>query len=1164
MSGCEETAKSTAVLAVEAAEKTDPPPPVSSSSPKGPAAKPITEVAAEVVGLDALVNGQGGGYVAAASVSGGEVAADKDVHGIALPRQDLESEPKVLLESLAESAVLDMESAIQRKGSILSVGSLGSRASSAEIATSNFSRASSAEISSDNRASSVEAILTSPVGLDGRRTRKKSSKEKFASSPATSSLKPGIADSMPRNISTASIGSFSGMQATPGSRGSRKGKRLSRESFASCCSAPGEDVALLGRLSSGSLLQDGRNYQRRPSGRVSVLEFVALRDATGTANDAIVVPDPAQDVAAMNQLLGEIRHKPEDEASPEAVLQRIRQHRVERKMQFEEFQAFKAAVQWNCFCMAFSDAEVFDLARRAELYEFQAGQEVHVLGEAGTHFFIVQTGDFVSGFEGSEARMFRPGDSFGEIALIHDVRRWATCKCVSGGCLWGVERQPFLQVMMQTARRSFDENLKLVDRVKLFYFLKDAEKRELCKHLVVQVFAPGASVMTQDDSSVNADCVYVLKSGSLAVSIDGRQVRTLGVGDYCGERHLLYNEPRSATVMATVHSMLLRFSKTLLQKVLGTYFYPALFSNMIMIALKSSDEFSQCSRDILHQLVQVMLVDNYEPHSMPVRAETGGVRFLVVLDGEVVVRGPRNKDGLRLHRGESFSVDPDVGQRVADDAERHLSVENPTDQPCKLAILLTDAVTSIITHSNVEEMLSHNQKMAMLRKVYIFKYISDHHCKLIAKSFRTIKVVQDEHVINEGDVGSQLFVIKSGEHRVLKVISGVSTCVRTLGKSDYFGERGLLYNEPRTATVQCSSTESELLVIDKSIFLSIINEGSMIEHLTERIELQQTSVFFEDLREIRVLGSGTYGVVKLVEHKHKRNRYALKCISRLQAIKHNQCEALTLEREILLENDHPFIVKVVRTFKDRRYLYFLTEVVNGGELYDAIRGIGILSQAQAQFYTGSLTLALESLHERNIAYRDLKPENVLLDSQGYVKLIDFGCALKLKGGVTFTLVGTPHYMAPEVILGNGYGVSCDIWSLGVCSYEFLFGPQPFASSSENHLEVFREILTARLTFPAHIKEKSAPASIHFLRCILRRPIENRIGCGTNEGWHTVREHKFFHGFSWDQLLSRSLSAPLVPEDKKAMDEDSAEAQVPVSDDQAPETDIQEDGWDKDF
>ena len=130
------------------------------------------------------------------------------------------------------------------------------------------------------------------------------------------------------------------------------------------------------------------------------------------------------------------------------------------------------------------------------------------------------------------------------------------------------------------------------------------------------------------------------------------------------------------------------------------------------------------------------------------------------------------------------------------------------------------------------------------------------------------------------------------------------------------------------------------------------------------------------------------------------------------------------------------IMKLVKTLKDSDRVYFLTEYINGIDLFDALRSIGLATDADAKFYSGCMLLALDHLYEKKIVHRDLKPENTMVDEQGYPKVIDFGTA-KFISERTYTVIGTPHYMAPEVLMGRGYGIAVDVWSLGIMLYEFL-------------------------------------------------------------------------------------------------------------------------------
>lgn len=155
------------------------------------------------------------------------------------------------------------------------------------------------------------------------------------------------------------------------------------------------------------------------------------------------------------------------------------------------------------------------------------------------------------------------------------------------------------------------------------------------------------------------------------------------------------------------------------------------------------------------------------------------------------------------------------------------------------------------------------------------------------------------------------------------------------------------------------------------------------------------------------------------------------------------------------------MMQFIRSFKDNNFIFFLVEYIKGMELFDVIREIGsylyiiifsgLLNTYDSQFYIGSLLLCMEYLHTNNIIYRDIKPENIMVDDKGYMRLIDMGTAkfLKGKGGRTYTIIGTPHYMAPEILTGKGYSYSVDLWSIGICLYEFMCGGVPYAEDADD-------------------------------------------------------------------------------------------------------------------
>ena len=188
------------------------------------------------------------------------------------------------------------------------------------------------------------------------------------------------------------------------------------------------------------------------------------------------------------------------------------------------------------------------------------------------------------------------------------------------------------------------------------------------------------------------------------------------------------------------------------------------------------------------------------------------------------------------------------------------------------------------------------------------------------------------------------------------------------------------------------------------------------------------------------------------------------------------------------------------------------------ELFDAIREIGLLGTYDSQFYIAQMILAVEYLHNLKIVYRDIKPENIMVDENGYLKMIDMGTAKILvpKYGVsrTFTIIGTPHYMAPEIINGKGYNFTVDLWSIGVCLYEFMCGYVPFGDDAEDPYDIYQDIMSKNLSYPSYMKDKKA---IKLIEQLLNKIPEIRLG----QSYAALKGHTWFNNFNW-VFINRDL------------------------------------------
>ena len=275
------------------------------------------------------------------------------------------------------------------------------------------------------------------------------------------------------------------------------------------------------------------------------------------------------------------------------------------------------------------------------------------------------------------------------------------------------------------------------------------------------------------------------------------------------------------------------------------------------------------------------------------------------------------------------------------------------------------------------------------------------------------------------------------------------------------------------------------------------------------------------------LGTGTFGRVLLVKYRpavstqtNSVKFFAMKVLQKTEVIRLRQVEHVKAERRILSRVRHPFIVDLYATFQDSMNIYMLLSYVPGGELFTHLRRAGRFSPDVTRFYLATIVLALKYLHSFNIIYRDLKPENLLLDNRGYLRLTDFGFA-KVVDDRTWTLCGTPEYLAPEIIQSDGHGKPADWWACGIIAYEMMVGHPPFFD--ETAYGIYDRILKGKIQWPRDMDHLSR----NLIRGFLNPDRTQRLG-NLLAGADDVLEHPWFRGVDWGALERREIRVRLFP------------------------------------
>jgi len=613
------------------------------------------------------------------------------------------------------------------------------------------------------------------------------------------------------------------------------------------------------------------------------------------------------------------------------------------------------------------------------------------------------------------------------------------------------------------------------------------------------------------------DCVCVVLRGELKED-DETNGSMYPVGSVLGEVGLLYSTGIGCRVLAIGSCRVAKLTRRIYNERLEFTRQNQIKANARL--LDSIPLFEMLTLAERLQIADACTIKTYGLDEIIIREGEAAQYFYVLRSGEASVMknsGRGNEQIDYKYPGDFFGE-----CALLDSAPRNATVISATRATETLCLNREIFKMLVGPLSEVHGRTSGDLQALMLVAVPLFSELTATCREKLRAKLKHETFEDGDLIFRQGDLGDKMYIILTGAVSVLHAPEpgGVSTEIDLLHSGQYFGERALLKKEPRMASTQAKEGPVACVSLTKATFEELLL-GEEVSW-RRRWEVEDTRDV-QQLQVLRPMGNGAFGTAWLVQHRTSKKAYALKALPKERANSGHWAEIILREKELLASlPPHHCVVTLYNTFQDPINLYMLMEVAPGGELYHQITEHGYFSPGRGRFYCGCVTLALRHLHQQNIIFRDLKPENLLLDARGYLKLIDLGFARRLRPGEkAYTLCGTPYYLAPEMIYHSGHGKALDWWTFGILTFEMTTGKPPFRG--ENEMEVYRKVTKLQYSCPPYFSNQLKD----FLRLLLLLDPNQRLGNRCN-GAADVMGHPWFERFDWEGLADGSLTPPHVP------------------------------------
>ena len=706
-------------------------------------------------------------------------------------------------------------------------------------------------------------------------------------------------------------------------------------------------------------------------------------------------------------------------------------------------------------------------------------------------------------------KILGPWESFGHISFYNEKKRFEKMVALENVELYALDSQSLRELLKRNNEIILKEKYNFLNNISIFESLDKISKYNVAQKLKKKEFPVNTKIIKRGEVG---DTLYIIKEGIVSCKIGVKEIRKLSNNEVFGQNAVLVEEKRGADIITLQKCICYEISKNDLKEALSDDYIDVILFCFFNYCVNNNAYMKQIINDsLIHNIFRCFSIKQYNRKekicSMKSTDEMkkNKKRLIIVISGSIYENG-----GIVAESGKI------LGEEIFQDYNnKNISDEIIAYPDCiTLEASIDDLAKVMKIDINKEKSYNILRYINKLKKSYLFKNLSENTLEAIAKNMKKEKFNKGDKIIEEGTYGNTFYLISKGKVTITKE----GKPVRVLDPGECLGEKSLISDDSLRTATAIAEEKVICYVIYKKEFDMILSDSNTREYLLKKITFQNTDIQLSDLYYIKFLGKGKFGSVSLVHNK--QNIYAIKAISIRMVEKEKMLwKYFVNERNIMISLDHPFIVKMVKSLRNNNYCFILMEFVNELNLDEHLsKKRSKRNIYETQFYIGSILLMLDYLQKKFIAHRDIKPSNIMIDTNGYLKMIDFGTAKILKD-YTSTIIGTPHYIAPEILQGKGYSLSCDFWSLGICMFEIFYGIYPFGNNANEVIDIYKEVLKKSLSFPS---DKYSNVN-HFIKALLAKKINERL-CNVSK----LKQKSFFEGFDFNKLNDFQLEPPFKP------------------------------------